>query len=214
MSRRLAEKERRKAERLEHERQLAVASERSRTIRAGLAALAGLAVAGVVLAIVLAGGGTSKRPSAAGEAPFGLHYGGLEQRRLAAGVPTMAEADPAVHIHPRLFVYARGRPIVLPTNIGIDPTKPSTQMAAVHTHDSSGVIHVEGARDATLGQFFQIWGVPFSARRLGPYRTAGRVRVRMWVDGRPSRALGALKLRDGQRIVVSYGSSLRPPAKS
>jgi hypothetical protein len=124
----------------------------------------------------------------------------------------MAEAEPAVHIHPRLALYARGRALPLPTNIGIDPTRPASEMAGLHTHDSSGVIHVEGARDATLGQFFRIWGVPFGAERLGPYRADGRETVGMWVDGSPSRAFGSLRLADGQRIVVSYGSSARPPS--
>jgi hypothetical protein len=212
MSSRTAEKEHRKAERLEQERSQAAAEERSRRMRTGLAGLLALALVGVVLALVLTSGGSSERPASAREGPFGLHYAGLEQRRLAAGVPTMAEADPAVHIHPQLALYARGRAIAVPANIGIDPTRPASEMAGLHTHDSSGVIHVEGARAATLGQFLRVWGVPFGAERLGPYRPRGRETVRMWVDGSPSRAFGSLRLADGQRIVVSYGSSTGPPS--
>jgi hypothetical protein len=212
MSSRVAEKERRRAERLEEERRRAAAEERSRRLRTARAGLLAVALVGVVLAVVLASGGSSERPSSARQGPFGLHYSGLEQRRLGAGVPTMAEADPAVHTHPKLALYARGRAISLPANIGMDPARASSDMAGLHTHDSSGVIHVEGAPDATLGQFFRIWGVPFGPDRLGPYRARGRARVRMWVDGRPSRAFGSLRLADGQRIVVSYGSSTRPPS--
>jgi len=100
----------------------------------------------------------------------------------------------------------------VPANIGIDPTKDGMQMAGLHTHDSGGTIHVEGVAHATLGQLFAIWGVPFSAEQLGPYRTAGAKRVRMWVNGRPSNAFGALKLADGQHIAVSFGSDPRAPA--
>jgi hypothetical protein len=79
------------------------------------------------------------------------------------------------------------------------------QMAGLHTHDDSGTIHVEGLQHATLGQFMTIWGVALSARRLGSYRGNGKVGVRMWVDGKPSQAFGALALADGQQIVISYG---------
>ena len=58
-----------------------------------------------------------------------------------------------------------------------------------------------------------MWGVPFSPGRLGPYRAGGGTAVQMWVDGKPSRLFGALKLQDGQRIVVSFGNrSPRQPA--
>jgi hypothetical protein len=211
MSSRSVEKQRRKAARLERERQRAAAEQRARRLRTALAALAGVAVVGVLMALALPSGGPSGR-RAEREGPFGPHYAGLERRRLAAGVPTMAEGDPAIHVHPLLVLYASGRRTGVPANIGIDPARPPAQMAGLHTHDGSGTLHVEGVRGATLGQFFQVWGVPLSAQRLGPYRADGRRAVRMWVDGRPSRAFGALALRDGQRIVVSYGAARRPPA--
>lgn len=34
--------------------------------------------------------------------------------------------------------------------------------------------------------------------------------MRLWVDGERSDAFGALQLRDGQRIVVSYGPKDAP----
>lgn len=40
-----------------------------------------------------------------------------------------------------------------------------------------------------------------SADRLGPYHQ----RVSLWVDGKPSRAFEALRLRDGQRITIAVG---------
>jgi hypothetical protein len=67
-------------------------------------------------------------------------------------------------------------------------------MAGLHTHDDTGTIHNEGQADATLGQFFAIWGVPFSRDRLGPYRAGRDGVVQMWVDGRPSTAWESLKL--------------------
>ena len=101
----------------------------------------------------------------------------------------------------------------MPGDIGFDPRKDPGQMAGLHTHDDDGPIHNEGQADATLGQFFAVWGVPFSSDRLGPYRAGKNSVVQMWVDGKPSRAWGSLKLADGQDIRVAVGPRRpTPPA--
>lgn len=137
--------------------------------------------------------------------PFGQHYKGLQKRRIAAGVPTMGDPRSGEHLHPRLALYASGKEIVVPINIGIHPDLPESEAAGLHTHDEEGTIHVENAAGSTLGQFFAIWGVPLDRERLGPYRAKKETGVRMWVDGQPSRAFGALKLADPQEIVIAYG---------
>lgn len=147
------------------------------------------------------------------EAPFGQHYRTLEQRRNAAGIPTMMDTmNSSVHLHPQVALWVDGKRMPVAPNIGIDPTKDGMQMAGLHTHDSSGAIHAEGAASATLGQFFQVWGVPLSPGQLGPYRAAGAKKVRMWANGKPSRAFGGLVLADGQRTTISYGADPKPPA--
>jgi hypothetical protein len=83
-----------------------------------------------------------------------------------------------MHIHPQLSLIVNGTPATVPTQIGIDPTlwndhsldefgmqsMPEMNMSAMaplHTHDSSGIIHVESTvnRDYTLGEFLNIWGL-------------------------------------------------------
>jgi hypothetical protein len=178
----------------------------------------GFLTAGVLVAALIAGliavvsaGEDSGAGATSGD--FGTHYEGLEDRRLAADVPTMSDspAPGGQHIHPSLSVYANGEEIPIPINIGIDPSNPPEMMAGLHTHDSSGTIHVENAADPTLGQFFEIWGVPFSAKRLGPFQAEGDRRVRLWVDGEPSREFGDLVLEDGMEVVVAYGSAAELP---
>jgi hypothetical protein len=214
MSSRLQEKERRRETR---EGELAGA-ERRRGVRRGLAyvGVAAVALAAVAALLVSRGGGSHDPEPAtiptAMDAPFGQHYDGLSQRRQAAGVPTMMDTmNSSVHFHPLLAVYVNGKQVQVPANIGIDPTQDPMQMAGLHTHDPSGKIHVEGVPGARLGQFFAIWGVPLSAKQLGPYRAGGNDAVRMWVDGKPSAAFGRLKLADGQRIVVGFGPKHGPP---
>jgi hypothetical protein len=163
-------------------------------------------VIGALLLTVI-GGSDSSAPE---PGAFGQHYRGLEQRRLEAGVPTMAGGGGS-HFHPRLSVYANGKRVKVPANIGIDPTNPPTEMAGLHTHDETGLIHNEAGSGATLGDFFAIWGVPIGAQRLGPYRAGGAKAVRMWVDGKPSQRFAGLVLEDRQRIVVAYGMTSQIP---
>lgn len=158
-------------------------------------------------------GSRTGEPPAGSSRPFGQHYDGLAQRRVAAGVSTMAAPTASVHTHPQLAVWANGRRVPVPADIGIDPRNDPGQMAGLHTHDDSGTIHNEGQADATLGQFFAVWGVPFSSERLGPYRARNDRVVQMWVDGKPSQAWGSLKLGDGQDIRVAFGPErTTPPA--
>lgn len=164
---------------------------------------AALALA-LVITLALNGEDNAAGPASGGFEPV---YEGLEQRRQAAGVSTMGEpADPDAHLHPKLALYAEGEPIQIPVNIGIDPAQPGEQMASLHTHETNGTIHMEGMSEATLGQFFEIWGIPFSANELGPHEVAGDKSIRMWVDGKPSDEFEQLPLADGQQVVVAYGT--------
>jgi len=202
---RSAEKERLREVRLAKEEE----AKRSQKRLLGAYAFAGVLAAGLIAAILLlalSGGGGS---SSTANEPFGPHYEGLEERRLEAGVPTMAEGGGS-HFHPLLAVFANGKPVTVPANIGIDPIKPPTEMAGLHTHDETGTIHNEAGSGARLGDFFAVWGVPFSNKRLGPYRAGGGKVVRMWVDGASSQSFGGLPLEDGQRIVVAFGPRSDP----
>jgi hypothetical protein len=203
MATRKDRKEQLRKERLDAEHRAREAARRRLWIAYGAAGILGAAIIAVVVVAVVSGGRSAN--NASGDA-FGPHYDGLQGRIAEADASTMAQPASATHIHPRLAVYAGGGQIEVPANIGIPPGQPPSAMAGLHTHDTSGTIHDEGMPPgATLGQFFEIWGVPFSRTQLGPYSAGGDKVVRMWVDGVPSRAYGDLKLEDGQQIVVAYG---------
>jgi hypothetical protein len=190
--------------------QAAEESRRRRVWGYGLAGvLAVLLIAGFVAVIVGSDGGSG---SADVGGAFGTHYEGLGEREAAAQVPTMMDTmSSSYHVHPRIALYVDGKEIKVPADIGIDPSQPSMEMAGLHTHDASGTIHDEGMPGSRLGQFFAVWGVPFSKGRLGPYESGGSKTVRMWVDGKPSKAFGALPLEDGQQIVVAFGTPAQDP---
>jgi hypothetical protein len=65
------------------------------------------------------------------------------------------------HIHALLSIYQDGTRLALPTSIG----RNSHCDYEMHTHDGSGVMHIETdvAKTFTLGQFFALWGQPLSA---------------------------------------------------
>ena len=57
-----------------------------------------------------------------------------------------------------------GKKKTVPACIGIDTA--SGKIAALHTHDTSGLIHLESAKendDYTLEQFLTVWGMPKDA---------------------------------------------------
>jgi hypothetical protein len=183
-------------------------AKKQRTRRLGLVGGGALLAVGAVAAVVALGGvrngGAAGSGLAPGEisGPFGQHYAGLKARLGAAVVSTMMDTmSSRAHFHPRLTLLVDGKQLTVPANIGIDPRVDGMQMASLHTHDATGIIHVEGMERATLGEFFAVWGVPLSADQLGSYRQP----VRMWVDGRRSRAYGNLQLADGQRIILAVG---------
>lgn len=65
------------------------------------------------------------------------------------------------HIHALLSIYRNGQRLALPDSIG----RGSGCNYEMHTHDGSGVLHIETdvPKTFTLGQFFSLWGQPLSA---------------------------------------------------
>lgn len=124
---------------------------------------------GIGAAVVAGGGGGSQGPLTpkdiqTGPPPWSPETSDLQARLSAMGLPSEGEA---YHVHAVLRVFADGKQVPLPANIGID--QGSGTMAALHTHDQSGTIHMEaaGPYPFTLGQFFTVWGVKLTRQQLG-----------------------------------------------
>ena len=64
------------------------------------------------------------------------------------------------HVHAHLAIVSDGQWLALPANVGIL----SQCNYEMHTHDSTGIIHIEtpNMKTFTLGQFFDIWGQTLS----------------------------------------------------
>lgn len=65
------------------------------------------------------------------------------------------------HVHALLSVYRNGQRLAIPDSIG----RGSGCSYEMHTHDGSGVIHIETdvPKTYTLGQFLALWGQSISA---------------------------------------------------
>ena len=141
-----------------------------------------------------------------GPAPWLPEIDNLRARLNAISLPALYEEGDALHIHQHLDILINGKPVTVPSGIGINPI--ARFISPLHTHDVSGVMHVESdvKRDFTLGQFFDVWGVRFSKSCIGAYCAKGADRLRVFVNGKPvSDDPRNLVLREHQEIAVVYG---------
>jgi hypothetical protein len=189
-----------------------------------------LGIAAVLAAVLVAGIGglavsaanrdrqpaTSPGPLAGlqtGPAPWGANTADLAERLRAIGIPALSPTEgTAVHIHQHLDLYVDGRKVLVPAGIGIDP---AVGYAPLHTHDPSGVIHVESptVRTYTLGEFFAVWGVRITPSCLGGYCAGGGRQLRLFVDGRADRGdPTTLALAPHQELVVAFGTAAQLPS--
>jgi len=85
-----------------------------------------------------------------------------ETRRLALSCTT--DAAVTYHVHAHLTITINGQDQTVPAQTGLSPTC----QHPLHTHDTSGVIHIESPskRDFTLGDFFAVWGKDFTATKI------------------------------------------------
>jgi hypothetical protein len=126
----------------------------------------------------------------------------------AAGLPMLGEEGTALHIHAHLDVIVNGRPVEVPADIGIDEA--ARKISPLHTHDTTGVIHVESPTQAqfSLGQFFSEWQVSLAADHLGGLRTDGTNVLKVYVNGKPYQGdPGGIILHAHDEIAVVYGTA-------
>lgn len=85
----------------------------------------------------------------------------------AAGLTELAAESFNYHVHSHLDVFVNGQKVVVPGLIGI-ATKEPFFISPMHTHDTTGVIHIEAteAKDFKLSQFMTEWGVSLQGFKL------------------------------------------------
>jgi hypothetical protein len=103
----------------------------------------------------------------------------------AAGLVGLPAEGTVEHYHAHLDVIVDGSSVVVPTATGIDLE--NARISPVHTHDTTGVIHIESPNAAayTLGQFFAEWAVRLNATCIADLCSGADRQMVVTVNGKP-----------------------------
>jgi hypothetical protein len=152
-------------------------------------------------------GATSSAPAANGGAAATDWSRNPDQTSTSkkAGLPMLGGEMTQVHYHAHLDIVVDGQPVTVPQYVGIDEN--AQTITALHTHDTSGVIHIESGADIpfTLGQFFTEWGQQLSSTQVGPVAVGADKEVHLIVNGKEvtgDPAKYVLKAHDEVALVV------------
>ena len=106
------------------------------------------------------------------------------------------------HIHPQLKITINGSDQTIPANIGIK----SFCMNSIHTHDTTGVLHVESPvkKDFALGDFFAVWDKEFNQNKILDYKTDDTHIITVSVNGKLVDTYENTVVNDKDQLVISY----------
>jgi hypothetical protein len=105
-------------------------------------------------------------------------------------VPCLPSMGNGYHIHVFLGIIYKGRYVAIPDTIGMVNPGPEVNgyvntaqcFYEIHTHDASGIVHLEVARPIPLSNVvfklknvLDVWGMPHTPDGIGPFK--GRIRV-------------------------------------
>jgi hypothetical protein len=168
-------------------------------VSVALLAVAGCGGSSAPPGFVIAGAGLQ-----ASQPPWAPEYAHLPERLSELKLPPVGNEK--LHIHAALHIYKEGLLMPVPAEVGLDPAKHIE--ASLHTHDSTGIIHMEAARrfDFTLGDFFKVWGVKLGPAQVGGLTGLGGDKLHFYLDGTPLKDPAAHVLRNGDNIAIGYGA--------
>jgi hypothetical protein len=171
-------------------------------ILAGLGVLPALAIG---VGLLLANQGLPGLQS--GPPPWSPETAHLGARLGAIGLSALRSEGQVQHTHQHLDLYIDGQPVTVPIDIGVN--RAAGFLAPIHTHDATGIIHMESpiVRDFTLGEFFDVWGVRFDAHCIAGECDGNGRTMSVFLNGQPFAGdPRSLVLAAHQEIVVALGS--------
>lgn len=136
-------------------------------------------------------------------------------------IQNAAQETPAcqeIHWHALLRIEVNSETQFIPANIGIgsedqviDTVLSGTAASPMHTHDASGVIHIENKcpernpETMKLGYFFKVWQKNFNSTCVLDKCNDGEKIVQMAVNGGESLEFEHYRLQDGDAVLITYG---------
>jgi hypothetical protein len=151
------------------------------------------------------------------------------ERTVQAGLKPQPREFLTNHVHAHLDVFVNGKPVTVPSGIGIkidDPAvhqfkEPNGSMSyggiqlcnepcisPLHTHDVTGIIHTESATPEpnTLGEFFTEWGVALDPSCVATF-CGSTTKIAIYIDGELSMSdPRAIQLTDQREIAIVIGT--------
>lgn len=120
-----------------------------------------------------------------------------------------------LHVHPHLAIFYHGQQVQVPRLIGGAAVPPQGCLYWIHTHDASGIIHIEspvlapqGSSGFILGMLFDIWGQPLARDDVAGLKGP----VTAFVNGEKYDGdLRAIPLMAHQLITLEVGTPVVPP---
>jgi hypothetical protein len=117
-----------------------------------------------------------------------------------------------LHHHVHLDMFIDGNPVSVPAQIGLS----QSGAAPLHTHDDSGIIHVESASTTfapVLGEVFDIWGVSLTSTNVGGYKVENDKKLSLYVNGQAYTGdPRKLPLNQHDEIYLFYGTDTQLPS--
>lgn len=109
-----------------------------------------------------------------------------------------------LHWHPELTIVVKGQTQDIEANIGIGAAH-----NPIHTHDSSGIIHLEfeglvTKDDLRLGKFFKEWGRTFTSTCILDKCNGPDGQVKMTVNGQANTEFDQYIMRDKDKIEIRF----------
>jgi hypothetical protein len=132
------------------------------------------------------------------------------------GIQCLGMEGNGLHIHVHLAIFDDGKQIQIPKFLGMVPTVSGGCLYWIHTHDASGIIHLEspevlapqGNGEYTLGMLFDIWGEPLGTDGVAGFNGP----VTAYVNGSPYTGdLRSIPLVSHQQIVLEVGTPVVAP---
>jgi len=181
---------RRREEQRRREEEQRRAARRKRNTTVGIITVAALAVVVGLVYLVIA---QSRTPANAAYPPID-------------NVSCQSTEQGGIHVHAHVTMYVNGTKTSMPANVGIAPD--GSCLYWLHTHDDSGVIHIEAPAGISLifGNFLDIWQQRF--QQLGyPSQLSDSTGWQVYVNGKPFTGdFRTIALQSHTLITLAYHS--------
>jgi hypothetical protein len=125
------------------------------------------------------------------------------------GVYCSANEQVAYHIHAYVNINIDGAPVPLSQGVGVAPGTTPSCLYWMHSHDTSGVIHIESptTRVYTLKQYFDIWQSFSSSTITYPTQLSSSTGWTIYLNGKQVTSdFSRLQLTKHSIVTIAYNS--------